>query len=146
LSESEIEMKKVTIDNKVAENTEVFIDPNIIGIVIRNILGNAIKYSFTNSKIELSTEENDSFCKFLIRDFGIGMDEKQIEKLFNSLGKSKEGTEGEKGSGFGLQLSKDFIEASGGSIEVKSELGEGTTFIIYIPKSEEVKDSSLTIF
>jgi two-component system sensor histidine kinase/response regulator len=147
LSQSEIDIKKVDIINNVLQNTKVFIDPNIIGIVVRNILGNAIKYSFSSGKIELSAEEDEAFCKFIIRDFGIGMDETQLEKLFVSLGKSKEGTEGEKGSGFGLQLSKDFIEDSGGSLEVKSELGEGTTFTVFIPKEEEInKNTPLSIY
>ncbi|MFN3781738.1 MAG: ATP-binding protein, partial [Candidatus Kapaibacteriota bacterium] len=70
-------------------------------------------------------------------DKGIGMSPEQLDKLFK-LGEniSTAGTRGEKGSGIGLILCKEFVERNGGKIHIESQVGEGTTIFITLPKSK----------
>ena len=76
--------------------------------------------------------------EFAVKDTGRGMTGEQIMKLFNpSTISSTNGTAGEKGTGLGLQLVKEFVEKNGGEIWVESELGKGTTFYFTLPAAKE---------
>lgn len=129
----QLALKNLTLDIAIPEKTEAYIDPDILGFVIRNMIVNAIKFSNEHNSIKITSTSDSDYCHLHITDHGIGMSEVEVEKLFQNVGKSKEGTSGEKGTGFGLRLSQDFIENSGGYIKVESELGKGTTFTIAIP-------------
>ncbi len=112
----------------------VLIDENMLHTVLQNLLSNAIKYSNPNSKIKIIAKEMDRLLEISIIDEGIGMDQDTQKKLFHVGETLNElGTDGEKGTGLGLILSKEFIERHRGKIIVESEKGKGSTFTILLP-------------
>ncbi len=95
---------------------------------LTNILKNCIEYSYQNSKIEVTYEENRLYSKIIIRDYGIGIKEEDLKHLFERFYKGKNASS--DSVGIGLALAKTIIEHSHGYINVESKLREGTTFII----------------
>jgi len=113
----------------------VFADRNMMQTILRNLIGNAIKYTSRGGSIVVNAIIKNNNPEISIADNGVGMDEETRKNLF-VLNKqnSKYGTENEKGTGLGLILCKEFIEKHGGRLNVKSELGKGSTFTFDIPK------------
>jgi two-component system sensor histidine kinase/response regulator len=130
------EKKQISLKNKLNTNLEGVFDYNMINTVVRNLINNAIKYTFENGEIIISSNESNESIEITISDNGVGIPETLIESLFHIDIKtfSKEGTSGEKGSGFGLILCKEFIDKHKGNIWVESELGKGSQFKFTIPK------------
>ncbi|WP_164977505.1 sensor histidine kinase [Ancylomarina salipaludis] len=126
-------IKKVNIEGEFSD-VFVFADQCMIDTVVRNLLSNAIKYSYPEDVIVLETEELDDMAVIRIKDHGVGMSSERIDQLFRiDAISSTNGTSDETGSGFGLMLSKEFVELNGGRIEIQSEKGKGTVFSVYIP-------------
>ncbi|KXX69583.1 tetratricopeptide repeat-containing sensor histidine kinase [Flammeovirga sp. SJP92] len=127
--------KGIVIDKEKVLSMNAEFDWNTMEFVIRNLLVNALKFSDHNSSIELETQDEIEFIVITIKDYGIGMSEKDVDKLFqinynvNHIGNSPN-----KGTGLGLILVDEFVRKNNGRIEVKSRLSEGTTFDIYLPK------------
>lgn len=100
--------------------------------VLTNLISNAIRYSYENSVVSISTEQDDNYVKITVKDNGQGIPPQYLEKVFDRYfripGTRKEGT------GLGLSISKEFIEAQGGKIFVESEFGSGTAFTIALPR------------
>ncbi len=130
--------KEISIINNVSlEEERVFVDVNMISLVLRNLLMNAIKFSNPKTEIRIDTEKNvPGFVTFKVIDEGIGIRPEKIKTIF-TLGESTstDGTSGEKGTGLGLILSKDFITKHNGNIWIESEPGKGTTFFFTVPKN-----------
>lgn len=108
-------------------------DPNILAFCLRNVLSNAIKFSEDQSKIELSVKEANDTIQIAVKDYGIGMTSDQIEKLYQKDVAGKEGTKNEKGTGMGLSLCMEFLEALNGHLAISSEIGKGSTFTLVFP-------------
>jgi signal transduction histidine kinase len=102
--------------------------------IIGNILDNAIKYTIKGS-IKVSVFEERGKAKITVKDSGVGIDVKEISKLFNKFSRAREASkQNVHGTGLGLYVAKKMIEAQGGDIKVSSEgLGKGTLFTIEIP-------------
>lgn len=101
---------------------------------MRNLLSNAIKFSHKDSSILIDSKINDKNVEIAVRDQGIGMDSKQISRLFDlDSSNSTIGTDGEEGTGLGLLLCKEFAELQKGSLHVESKIGIGSTFTISLP-------------
>ena len=103
-----------------------------------NIVGNAIKYSYANSKVHVKAEEHDGYIVILIADTGIGIAKEEIPFVFEDFyrGSSSQTTEGSHG--LGLTISRRIIEAHDGTISIESGTGKGSTFIIKIPAIRNV--------
>lgn len=126
--------KKIQIHAKLSEKTYVLADYQTISTVVRNLISNAIKFTQTGGTIQISAVKNQDTITLAITDNGIGIEQKNIEKLFRIDEQFKRsGTMNEKGTGLGLVLCKEFVEANYGSISVKSEIGKGSTFSITLP-------------
>jgi signal transduction histidine kinase len=126
--------KGITLIDNVPASLTVLGDPNSIRIVIRNLITNAIKFSKQNDTISISAcLQNDNYILLSIKDTGIGMPEKQLNKLFKSKVDSGTGTNNESGTGMGLLFCKDLIEKCNGKIWVQSEPGLGTEFFFTLP-------------
>lgn len=106
-----------------------------LSMVFRNLLSNSIKFTDTGGKITFSGTEFEDKVEICISDTGVGMSEEIRTKVMGDLSYSftKQGTKGEKGTGFGLSLVKEFVHKMKGTIEVESEEGKGTTFCISLP-------------
>lgn len=127
--------KNIDIQTDISENLYIQADERLISQVIMNLLNNAIKFSNENSVIEITASLfNPTQMEFTIKDQGVGISPEDQQKIF-SIEKtySREGTKGEKGSGFGLALVKEIIEKHGGEIWFYSEEGKGTEFHFTVP-------------
>ena len=115
------------------EKNEILFDRDMLRVIIRNLLSNSIKFSHEKGEIRVSAYMSDSYVCVSIRDYGVGMNPVWYENLVKT-GKPevKSGTKGEKGSGFGLLITKDFVEMNGGELICKSTIGEGTEFIFKV--------------
>jgi signal transduction histidine kinase len=134
------ENKSITIQFENNERIDVFGDKNTIITVIRNLISNAIKFSFENSiiNIEIMVEEDE--CLVFVKDNGVGISKERIGSIFEfQEGISTEGTKGEKGTGFGLGLCAEFIKKNKGKIDVKSAINKGSTFYFSIPCSHSLQ-------
>jgi PAS domain S-box-containing protein len=115
----------------------VFADSNMTETILRNLISNAIKFTKEFGLILISFEILDSDVLIKIKDTGVGMDEKQISKLFKiDQTHSTIGTSGERGTGLGLMLCKELVEKQGGKIWIESMLNTGTTFYFTLPKAK----------
>lgn len=134
-----IENKRLKINLNVNPETVVYADENMITTVIRNLISNAIKFSNSDSSINLRCVNNDQYIEFSVIDQGVGIPKNVQEKLFKiDQHVTTEGTSEEKGSGLGLILCKEFVEKNGGKIWIESEINKGSSFIFTIPKKSKV--------
>jgi PAS domain S-box-containing protein len=112
-------------------------DLNMLKTILRNLVSNAIKFTEKNGQINIYTEINQENATIVVSDSGIGIDKDTCVKLWDlSQQFITTGTAGEKGTGFGLLLCKEFVEKHGGKIWVESELGKGSDFKFTLPLSK----------
>jgi ligand-binding sensor domain-containing protein/signal transduction histidine kinase/DNA-binding response OmpR family regulator len=115
----------------------VFADVQMIDTVLRNLLSNSIKFTPVNGEISVESKYNDDQIILAFIDTGVGMSQEQATSLFDIQRQSVTiGTAGETGTGLGLVIVKEFIEANKGSISVESTPDKGTTFTVMLPKSK----------
>jgi signal transduction histidine kinase len=114
----------------------VFADKAMISTILRNLISNAIKFTYPGGKIVISSDKKPDELMISISDNGIGIKKEVIDKLFRiDETYIAPGTQEEKGTGLGLILCKEFIEKHGGKIWVESEVDKGSTFYFTIPKN-----------
>ncbi len=131
-------VKNVHLISEITPEYSIFTDPLIAKVILRNLLANALKFSKPNNNIIVKIENIDShMAKFIIQDFGVGMNPEQIMSLNSSKTfiKSTIGTLGEKGSGLGLMLVKDFCDRLIWKIHFHSERNVGTSVEITFPRT-----------
>jgi len=129
--------KEITINLNIDQEEKALVDKDLLQIVVRNLVSNAIKFSNKGSKIDIFTVNDDGFLKLVVQDFGLGMNEIQLETILNnqvSLLESSVGTEKEKGTGLGLNLCKEFLNLMGGKLDIKSKKGEGTIAVVSLKR------------
>lgn len=128
-----LQRKGVKFFNHIVAGTELIADKEMIRIVLRNLISNAIKFTPEGGAIEIRAEKNTSETLIIVQDSGIGMDDQTIEKIKAKNYYTTAGTSLEKGSGFGLMLCSDLINRHNGKLEIVSELSKGSRFSIHIP-------------
>ena len=134
----EINNKNIRLALEIPIQDTIYADPQAIATVIRNLLANAIKYSFPDSTITLSSRIINDQQEITIADSGVGIDPADIDKLFNiDTYHSTPGTCNEKGTGLGLILCREFIKKNHGMITVHSTPGKGSAFIFTLPRGSE---------
>jgi two-component sensor histidine kinase len=112
----------------------VFADKFAIQTVLRNLLSNAIKFTPSHGSITITAAEKNKFVEISVSDNGLGITKEKQKKIFRvDTVSSSPGTDGEKGTGFGLLLCKDLVQRSGGKIWFESEKGKGSTFHFTLP-------------
>jgi len=130
------EAKDIIMVKSTPELALAFGDQDMFNTVLRNLLNNAIKFSPKGKLIEVKVKDIKSSYEISVTDQGVGIAEEHLEKLFRIDAKYKtEGTAGEKGTGLGLIICKEFVEKNGGHIKVTSVIKEGTSFVFTIPKT-----------
>lgn len=138
------EIKHISSSTAVAKGIEIKIeelpsarivaDKQMMSTILRNIIANAIKFSYTNGSVVLSAYDRQDEVLFSVMDSGVGIEKKNMELLFKADSSfSTPGTQNETGTGLGLRLCREFVEISGGSIWLESEPGQGTTIYFTIP-------------
>lgn len=124
--------KEIELINHIRPGTSVIADPDMLQLVVRNLLHNAIKFSFSKGKIEISSYLRDSNYIIQVKDNGIGI-EGNTKEVFSQGYRRSYGTNREKGVGLGLMLAKDYIQMQNGEIWFESVLGKGTVFYVSLP-------------
>jgi signal transduction histidine kinase len=140
LAELNLIDKEQTLSMEIDAKTMVYADKDMISVVLRNLVFNAIKFSEKRSEIRLKASSAGSTVRIDVIDSGIGISEETKHKLF-AIDKNtmQQGTEGEVGSGLGLVLCKEFVEKNDGTIWVESKLGVGSVFSFTLPAAKDVK-------
>lgn len=115
---------------------EVNVDTEKTAWVLVNFLSNALRYSTENSKVVIQVIESGHEIEFSVRDFGKGIEEQYLERLFDRYFQVPTDGQNKSGSGLGLAISRDFIAAENGRIWVESALGEGSRFCFALPLAD----------
>ena len=127
--------KNITISSAIPVELLAFADRNMVSVVFRNLISNAIKFTHPGGAISISNNSDNGFHELSVEDTGVGIDKKDLENLFRIDKKiSTAGTAEETGTGLGLILCKEFIEKNKGTIKVESETGKGSQFIFTLPE------------
>jgi signal transduction histidine kinase len=128
--------KETSLINKVASGTFCHGDLNMLSLVLRNLVLNAIKFTESGGKVEVDASITNNELVVSVKDNGIGISPEVQKILFEKTsGYSTRGTANEKGTGLGLILCKEFVEKNGGRIWLESEIGKGSTFYFTIKKA-----------
>lgn len=132
------EKKNIRIVNKVPANSMAWVDENMVKIIFRNLINNAIKFSFENGAITINSIRGIDKHEVTVTDHGVGMPENVSKALFsgNNFYSSK-GTKNESGSGLGLMIVKELMEKQGCCLQVSSTEGKGTVISLGFPLAKE---------
>ncbi|HRI46265.1 MAG TPA: ATP-binding protein [Ignavibacteriaceae bacterium] len=131
----DVEGKGIQIVNSISEDLKVFADKHSLWIILSNLISNAVKFSYKNSRIEISSIVESSSVKIEVKDFGTGISPGLMDTLF--LFKKKEtqlGTENERGTGIGLPLCKELSNINKFKVSAQKNSGNGTTFSLEFTK------------
>ncbi len=137
-----VHMNRVLAENKgiqivlheLPQISSIMLDENKIIQTLNNLLGNAIKYSFPGSVIEISARVENGFVVLAVKDQGQGIQAGDINKLFRPFSKANvKTTGGESAHGLGLYIVRRIVEGHGGAAWVESEFGKGSTFMFSLP-------------
>lgn len=134
LLKGQAQVKDIKLSYDISDKILVVADENILNTILRNLISNAIKYTAKQGNIAVSAIVNHSYVEIRVVDNGVGMTKEQVSKLFKvNENISTPGTEKEKGTGLGLLLCYELIKKINGGLNVESNVGEGTSFIITLP-------------
>ena len=137
--------KRIALIVDIPTGYEVFADKYMLQTVIRNLLSNAIKFTPPGGRVTISSKpaENNRMV-ISVSDTGIGMSDQMRDNLFSiGVNTRRPGTEGEKSTGLGLLLCKEFVEKHGGKISIKSEQNHGTVFSFTISSAGEQQEKNI---
>lgn len=131
---SSMEKKNVRFENLIPADTNAWADPNMIKTVIRNLLSNAVKITPDGGSIQVSCKKDGERWVVSVRDTGIGIHKDRQKSLFDFGDfETTSGTEGEPGTGLGLLICNEFVKKHGGTLDLDSSPGKGSTFSFDIP-------------
>lgn len=126
--------KDVSISIGVADHVVVLSDRNMLRSILLNLISNGIKFSYPGGNVHIKAAKEKEHALIQIIDKGVGMDKAQMEALFHfARAIHTPGTQEEQGTGLGLLLCKEFVEANGGQLSITSTLHVGTTIGFTIP-------------
>ncbi len=134
LLEETANYKKILIINKISDNVLAYYDLNLISVVLRNLIANALKFTPEGGNISIDANTYENSIEILVTDTGVGIDPERINNIFSETHhEATYDTNAQKGSGLGLKLCKKFVEKHNGKIWVKSTLNKGSSFIFTLP-------------
>jgi signal transduction histidine kinase len=132
-----IQEKRIIFSREIAPKCKAYCDHHSLSTVLRNLVSNAIKFTRFDGEIKVQCLDNHlDKLEIVISDNGVGMDAENLSKLFSLDKPTSIGTNYEKGSGFGLILSKEFVLKNGGEIWAESEINKGTNIHFTVPKEQ----------
>lgn len=126
--------KGLRLYNDVNKKTIIYADENMLNMVIRNLISNAIKFTPQGKSIAISAKPQGKLAIVSVTDTGVGMSQEKVEGLFRiDVNSSTRGTDGEIGTGLGLIMCQEMVEKNGGKIWLESELEKGTSVKFTVP-------------
>ncbi|MCF0055993.1 sensor histidine kinase KdpD [Dyadobacter sp. CY356] len=132
--------KDIMLDYSFDPELKIYADKDMMQLIIRNFVGNAIKFTHKGGVISVSAKTAPASCIISIKDTGIGIPKERQQDLFSLKAESTFGTKGEKGVGLGLLLCVEYIKAQNGEIWFESTPGEGSCFYISVPINPVILD------
>ncbi len=126
--------KHILLQSTITEPVYCFADREMIKLVLRNLVSNAIKFTPQHGNIQVSATIMTAQVKVFVKDSGIGMNERRVQQIFGNHFITTHGTDNESGTGIGLKLCKEFLEKNGGEIFVQSVQGKGSVFSFTLPR------------
>lgn len=127
--------KEISLNFSIPSDLFLHADPRMLKTILRNLVNNAVKYSYRGGDIIISASKGQGYSEIMVQDNGMGISYEDQRKLFKKdIFHSTPGTDNEKGTGLGLLLCKEFAARHGGEIRVKSEPGKGCTFKVSLPQ------------
>lgn len=134
--------KNITIVFPTKRRHEVTADDRYISMVVDNLISNAIKYSYPSSSVKISLSADANFVSLHVKDRGVGVDSDDVERIFGKFDRVDNPLSHiEGGSGLGLFLARQLARAHGGDVTVESQLEQGSTFTLMLPKQFTINDS-----
>jgi PAS domain S-box-containing protein len=134
LYKSNTDLKKIKLTDNTSNEILVYADKYMIETVFRNLITNAIKFTYSGGTVKVNTVKKGNYAEVTVTDNGVGISNENHKKLFRIDEQFKsDGTADEKGTGLGLILCKEFLEKNGGNISVDSKEGKGSKFIFTLP-------------
>lgn len=127
------EAKQVRMESTVEGPVHVYADKDMINLVLRNLVSNAIKFTPPNGHINIGVNQLSYFAEIYIQDTGLGISEEALAKISESNFFTTRGTASESGTGLGLMLCKEFLAKNGGQMHIESRLGHGSIFSFTLP-------------
>ncbi|MEC5144456.1 Histidine kinase domain-containing protein [Chitinophaga sp. 180180018-2] len=137
LLETLARQKEIKLTQELNKSILVYADPDMMRLVLRNLINNAIKFTPSGGEVLITAEQRANFAEITVKDNGTGIPVENQHRIFSNIYYSTSGTQNEKGCGLGLHLSKDFVERNHGKIWFNSMPGSGSSFTFTIPLSEE---------
>jgi two-component system sensor histidine kinase/response regulator len=125
--------KKIQLDESIDTSIKAMADINMLQLIVRNLVGNAAKFTPAGGSINIKTMRSGNNCLIEIKDSGAGIDPSGIADIFSLKVRSTFGTDNEKGVGLGLFLCKEYTAAQQGQIWFESTKGSGSTFYVSLP-------------
>ena len=126
--------KKIELKRDLQKELQVYADSDLLAIILHNLISNAIKFSHPDSTVEVVAKMGENDVLVAVRDNGVGIDRETVDKLLKKDEfRTTTGTSGEKGSGLGFSVCKEFVQRNGGRIIIESEPGSGTTIQFTVP-------------
>lgn len=129
--------KGITLTYEISPQLMVTADVDMLQLVVRNLISNAVKFTPTGGLIEVAAQLVAAECAITVSDNGKGIAADQQENIFSIRSEPAFGTNNEKGVGLGLVLCKEFVERQGGRISFESNLSLGSRFYIFLPAIQE---------
>lgn len=138
--------KNLSVKNLLDDNYSIIADKNMMDFIVRNLLSNAIKFSYQGGCITLSAFNDGKYLQINIIDEGVGISEKNHPFLLKpGVHFSTEGTNNEKGTGFGLLLCKEFAEKHGGYLSLTPNYERGTVATVFIRQNLPQRHSNFSV-
>jgi len=136
--------KEVLLVNCINKNLFVKADKELLTIILRNLLSNALKFTEPGDTVELHARETKDHCVDIsVKDTGIGIAGDQIEQILSGQKFTRKGTDNETGSGFGLTICRDFAQLMDGELCITGMPGKGTHVTVSLPQALKNKKNSV---
>jgi signal transduction histidine kinase len=134
--------KSIRLEAEVSPQIWVKADKNMVDFILRNLISNAIKFTYEQGLIRVSASANEYFTSISVEDNGMGISPEILQRLFDpETHLTTMGTHKEKGTGFGLLMCKDFVEKNEGTIRIESQVDKGTKVIFSLQSIQKYQET-----
>jgi two-component system, sensor histidine kinase and response regulator len=127
------EAKQISVEHQTEGPVYVYADKEMIHLVLRNLISNAIKFTPQCGTITVGATETGQFAEVFVQDSGMGISPDALKKINSNSFYTTKGTSSESGTGLGLMLCKEFLHKNGGRMHIESEVGSGSLFSFTLP-------------